>query len=393
MPQVPSPAPASPDPVGSSPAASLRVGLVFGGASGEHPVSIRSAATVLRGLRSGANACRYSVRCFYIDTAGRWWGPELADQVLAQATPASADQLGTALDQAGLAPESWGLGRFPPGALEMQVWFPVLHGPNGEDGTIQGLFTLMGVPYVGSGVLGSAVGMDKQAMKAAFAAAGLPQVPYACVHASALQPERGGDPDDLVARLEQQLGYPCFVKPANLGSSVGISKATDRPGLLAGLRTAAALDPRIVVEQGVTARELECAVKGGDGVPLQASVLGEICFDADWYDFDTKYSEGKSHTVIPAEVPDAVSTRARAMAIEACQAVNAHGLARVDFFYSEESGALWLNEINTLPGFTSQSMYPMLWGASGVTLEQLVAELIEGARQWQPEKPEREPAA
>ncbi len=367
----------------------VRVGLVFGGASGEHPVSIRSAATVLRGLRSGANASRYAVSCFYIDTEGRWWGSELADAVLAQATPASPDQLAAALQQAGLPAQSRGLGAFPAGALDMQVWFPVLHGPNGEDGTIQGLFSLMQVAYVGSGVLGSAMGMDKQAMKAAFAATGLPQVPYACVNAA----ELCGDPKPLLEALEQQLGYPCFVKPANLGSSVGISKARSRDELLVGLQAAAALDPRIVVEQGVTARELECAVKGGGTAPLQASVLGEICFDADWYDYETKYSDGKSHTVIPAQVPDSVAERARAMAIEACRAVHAQGLARVDFFYAEGSGELWLNEINTLPGFTSQSMYPMLWAASGVNLEQLVAELVESARQCHSQIPQGGPTA
>jgi D-alanine-D-alanine ligase and related ATP-grasp enzymes len=231
--------------------------------------------------------------------------------------------------------------------------------------------------------------MDKQAMKAAFAAAGLPQVPYACVNAA----ELAGNASALLERLERQLGYPCFVKPANLGSSVGISKARNRDELLAGLRAAAALDPRIVVEQGVTARELECAVKGGGGADLQASVLGEICFDADWYDYDTKYSDGKSNTVIPAQVPEAVAERARAMAIEACRAVHAQGLARVDFFYAEGGDELWLNEINTLPGFTSQSMYPMLWSASGVNLEQLVAELLEGAREWRSHKREGGAAA
>jgi D-alanine-D-alanine ligase len=226
-------------------------------------------------------------------------------------------------------------------------------------------------------------------MKAAFAAAGLPQLPYACVNAT----ELSSDPEPLLERLEQQLGYPCFVKPANLGSSVGISKAGDRSQLLAGLQEAAALDPRIVVEQGVTARELECAVRGGGAAPLQASVLGEICFDADWYDYETKYSDGKSHTVIPAQVPASVAERARTMAIEACRAVHAQGLARVDFFYAESGDELWLNEINTLPGFTSQSMYPMLWGASGINLEELVAELVEGARQWRSQNPEGGPSA
>ncbi|MEB3353057.1 MAG: D-alanine--D-alanine ligase family protein [Cyanobacteriota bacterium] len=378
----------SPASSAAQPAERISIGLIFGGASGEHAVSIRSAATVARGLACGTNAGRYRSQCFYIDQEGRWWGPDLADAVLAQGTPASPEQLQAAAERTGCSLAEGGFRGFPEGAQTMEVWFPVLHGPNGEDGTIQGLFTLMRRPFVGSGVLGSAVGMDKQAMKAAFAAAGLPQVPYACVGAGELQTARNDatgqndGPASLLDRLEQQLGYPCFVKPANLGSSVGISKATNRSELLAGLQAAAALDPRVVVEQGVTARELECAVKGGGCTPLQASVLGEICFDADWYDYDTKYSEGRSHTVIPAVVPEAISARARQMAIEACQAVHAQGLSRVDFFYCEASGELWLNEINTLPGFTSQSMYPMLWAASGVALDALVHELIEGARQW-----------
>ena len=360
----------------------LSVGLIFGGASGEHAVSIRSAATVAAAVRHGDNAGRYALHCFYIDPEGRWWGSDVAEAVLAQGTPVRPEQLPQPLPEPGFR-------GFPAGALEVAIWLPVLHGPNGEDGTIQGLFTLMQVPFVGSGVLGSAVGMDKQAMKAAFAAAGLPQVPYAC--ASASQVAR--DPEALLDQLETQLGYPCFVKPANLGSSVGISKAIDRASLLAGLQAAAALDPRLVIEQGVTARELECAVRGGGHQPLQASVLGEICFDADWYDYETKYTEGKSHTVIPAVVPKAIAERARAMAIQACEAVAAMGLSRVDFFYSEARGELWLNEINTLPGFTSQSMYPMLWAATGVPLPILVRELLEGAREWHLASPLGGPSA
>jgi D-alanine-D-alanine ligase len=349
----------------------LRLGLVFGGASGEHAVSIRSAATVAAGLRSGANRERYRVEPFYIDRQGRWWPPSVAEAVLASGQPP------TLPDTAEPGPP--GFRGLPEGALAVEVWFPVLHGPNGEDGTIQGLFTLMRVPFVGSGVLGSAVGMDKLAMKAAFAAAGLPQVPYASVDASELQ-----SPGPLLDRLERQLGYPCFVKPANMGSSVGISKATDRAGLEEGLRVAAALDPRLVVEQGVRARELECGVLGVEA--LRASVLGEIRFDADWYDYETKYSEGLSHTVIPADVPAPIRERAADLAVAACRAVGASGLSRVDFFYDEQAGAeggggLWLNEINTLPGFTSQSMYPMLWAASGVPLEELLHTLVQGARE------------
>jgi D-alanine-D-alanine ligase len=358
-------------PSSSAPTTPLTVGVVFGGASGEHAVSIRSANTVIGALRRGSNAETFRVHCFYIDQQGCWWPSEVAEAVLAKGTPAEPGDLPAAPDRPGFR-------GFPASALEMEVWFPVLHGPNGEDGTIQGLFTLMQVPYVGSGVLGSAVGMDKQAMKAAFAAAGLPQVPYACVEGSALTAGEEAV-ESLLDQLEQKLGYPCFVKPANMGSSVGISKASDRASLLAGLRLAASLDPRLVVEQGVKARELECAVLGTD--ELQASVLGEICFDADWYDYETKYSEGLSHTVIPARVPDPVSERARSMAIEACRAVGASGLSRVDFFYEEASGALWLNEINTLPGFTSQSMYPMLWEATGLGLDDLVHRLVLDARE------------
>jgi D-alanine-D-alanine ligase len=255
----------------------------------------------------------------------------------------------------------------------VEIWYPVLHGPNGEDGTIQGLFSLMQRPFVGSGVLGSAVGMDKLAMKAAFSAAGLPQGPYRPVLASEL-----GSNNQLLEELETQLGYPCFIKPANLGSSVGISKATNRSELQAGLDLAASHDSRLLVEKGLQVRELECAVLGGQH--LKASVLGEVSFDADWYDYETKYSSGLSSTQIPADLPEAISSRAQLLAIEAVQAVGASGLSRVDFFYEEASGNLLINEINTLPGFTSQSMYPMLWKASGVPLEELVHQLLELAQ-------------
>ena len=337
------------------------VGLIFGGASGEHDVSIRSAATVAKGLASGANRERYRIQHIYIDRQGRWRGDAIAREVLSS---------GQALADDGSRP---GFSGFPDGCLEVEIWYPVLHGPNGEDGTIQGLFSLMQKPFVGSGVLGSAVGMDKLAMKAAFKAAGLPQGPYRPVLASEL-----GSNSQLLDELEAQLGYPCFIKPANLGSSVGITKATNRSELQAGLELAASHDNRLLVEQGLQVRELECAVLGGQ--QLKASVLGEVSFDADWYDYETKYSSGLSSTQIPADLPEAISSRAQQLAIEAVQAVGASGLSRVDFFYEEASGSLLINEINTLPGFTSQSMYPMLWKASGVPLEELVHQLLELAQ-------------
>ena len=341
------------------------IGLVFGGCSGEHDVSIRSASTVLKGLRSGENARRYSVITVYIDRDGRWWGPDVADAALSEIqSPALPEPLPSA-----------GFHGLPTETDDVEIWYPVLHGPNGEDGTIQGLFELMGKPYVGAGVLGSAMSMDKQAMKSAFAAAGLDQVPYISLQASELN--NHDKRSAALARIEAELDYPCFVKPANLGSSVGISKVRNRGELEAGLEKAAALDPRLVVEQGVKARELECAVLGS--TDLKASVVGEVRFDADWYDYDTKYTDGCSTTLIPAPLPEEVAERIRAQALLACAALAVTGLGRVDFFYEEASDRIWINEINTLPGFTSQSMYPMLWAASGLTLDQLVHQLIQTA--------------
>ncbi len=342
------------------------VGLVFGGASGEHEISIRSARTVVAGLAQGENSDRYEVITVYIDRDGRWWGEMVAKAVLEKGL--STDPRPTPLPAAGFQ----GL---PVDAQRVEIWYPVLHGPNGEDGTVQGLFRLMGKRFVGAGVLGSAMAMDKLAMKAAFAAAGLAQVPYIGLTAADLR--EVATEQALIQRIEQELGYPCFVKPANLGSSVGISKARNREELAKGLQEAAALDPRIVVEQGVSARELECAVLGSE--PPRASVVGEVRFDADWYDYNTKYSAGTSSTLIPAPLPDEVTERVRLQALQACNAVGVDGMARVDFFFDPERAQLWINEINTLPGFTDQSMYPMLWQASGLTLEELVHELVRTA--------------
>jgi D-alanine-D-alanine ligase len=352
------------------PQASVRIGLVFGGASGEHAVSIRSAVTVIGALESGANSERFSVLPYYIDQQGRWWGEAVARSVLTSGSAAEDQNLPQPLPPTGFH-------RLPDGAETIDVWYPVLHGPNGEDGTVQGLFTLMGKPFVGAGVLGSAVAMDKLAMKAAFAAAGLAQVPYVGLNAADLA--HSDRHQVWLETIEQELGYPCFVKPANLGSSVGISKARNRDQLMAGLKEAAQLDSRIVVEQGVQARELECAVLGKQH--LKASVVGEIRFDADWYDYTTKYSDGLSQTLIPAPISDALQAQVQTMALDACRALCVEGMARVDFFYDASNDRLWINEINTLPGFTSLSMYPMLWDASGINLQQLVAQLVECARE------------
>ena len=340
-------------------AAKRIVGLLFGGRSGEHEVSIRSAAAIARALAAGDNAARYEVLPIYIQKDGLWQGSELARQVLASGQPLEAPG------------QQW---QFPPEVAQIEVWFPIVHGPNGEDGSLQGLLQLMQVPFVGSDVLGSAVGMDKLAMKSAFAQAGLPQV----AHVETSRDRIWSNPcvfPELCEEVETTLGYPCFVKPANLGSSVGIAKVRTRSELETALDQAASYDRRIVIEAGAAdIREVECAVLGGDRP--QASVIGEIRYDADFYDYETKYTEGRAELLIPAPLPDPVVARLQEMAIAAFAAVGAAGLARVDFFYQERSDNIFINEINTLPGFTATSMYPQLWAATGVDFPTLVDRLM-----------------
>jgi D-alanine-D-alanine ligase len=340
----------------------LKVGLLFGGRSGEHEVSIISAGAIWRGLK--ANADKYEVLPFYIQKNGVWVAGDTAQQVLdtKQAMPAE--------DGAG------NLWQFPAAAATIDLWYPVLHGPNGEDGTIQGLLQLMQKPYVGSGVLGSCVGMDKIGMKMAFAQAGIPQVKYMAVTRAQIYSDPCVFPK-LCDQIEAELGYPCFVKPANLGSSVGISKCRTHAELQAALDSAASYDRRIIVEAGVVAREVEVAVLGNDNP--KASVVGEISFDSDFYDYETKYTEGRSTMTIPANLPENVAQRIRELAVQAFLAIDCAGLSRVDFFYVEATGEVLINEINTLPGFTSMSMYPQLWGATGIEFPNLVDQIVQFA--------------
>jgi len=346
----------------------LRVGLLFGGRSGEHEVSIVSASAIAKAILANGNAEKYELLPFYIQKDGIWQGAEVAQQVLDSKQP-----LQTSADSDSLKANLW---QFPSQVTEVDVWFPILHGPNGEDGTIQGLLSLMQVPFVGTGVLGSAVGMDKIAMKMAFSQAGLPQVKYMAISRSQIWSNPCVFPK-LGDEIEAKLGYPCFVKPANLGSSVGISKVRSRSELEVALDNSASYDRRIIVEAGVTAREIECAVLGNDNP--QASVVGEITYNSDFYDYETKYTEGKADLFIPAKLPPEITAKVQEMAIQAFQAVDGAGLARVDFFYVEATGEVLINEINTLPGFTSTSMYPQLWAASGVPFAELVDRLIQAA--------------
>lgn len=346
-----------------------RVAVLFGGQSGEHEVSLISAQSVIAGLDSA----KYVVVPVGITKDGHWIGGPDAHAALI----AAADQAllpggeGQTLDANAI--RNLHTRRFPIfGARELvDVVFPVLHGPMGEDGTVQGVLELAGVPYVGCGVAASAVGMDKALMKAAFAAAGLPLLPWLLVRRFDLE----RDPAQVYAQIEAQLHYPVFVKPANMGSSVGVGKAKDRAGLVEALQNAARYDRRLVVEQGIAAREIEVSVLGND--EPKASVPGEVIPAGEWYDYAAKYLSGASTIVIPAEVAPDLVAQVQAMAISAFLAINGAGLSRVDFLLDKASGELWLNEVNTLPGFTSVSMYAKMWAASGLSYAQLLDQLIE----------------
>ncbi|GAB4538978.1 MAG: D-alanine--D-alanine ligase family protein [Pleurocapsa sp.] len=361
--------------------AKRKIGLLFGGCSGEHEVSITSARAIAQALNQKDNQARYEILPVYIDKNGTWQSSDLAQQVLTSGKPLhlAGDTTTSPTNQENNSSLAKGFSSLTPvnqstSYSEIDVWFPILHGPNGEDGTVQGLLSLMKVPFVGSGVLGSALGMDKIAMKMAFAQVELPQVKYVGVNRSQIYSSPCIFPK-LCDDIEAAIGYPCFVKPANLGSSVGIAKVRSRDELETALDNAASYDRRIVVEAGVKAREVECAVLGNDNP--KASIVGEITFNSDFYDYETKYTAGMADLHIPASLPQDVVSQIQEMAIQAFLAVDAAGLARVDFFYVEETGEILINEINTLPGFTATSMYPQLWAASGIPFSELVHRLIE----------------
>jgi len=343
----------------------LRVGVVFGGRSGEHEVSLVSATSVLQAL----DRDRYEVIPIGITPDGKWISSGDALRLLKE--KAGLDEQ----PERFLAPEP---NRRALLALDgaqsegLDVVFPVLHGTFGEDGTVQGLFELAGIPYVGAGVLGSALGLDKIVQKQLFAEAGLPITRYAW----ALARECREAPLRVAARMQRSLRYPMFVKPANTGSSVGITKAHTRKELLDGIGIAARFDRKVIVEQGVAdIREIECAVLGNDAP--EVSVPGEVVPSNEFYDYDAKYVDGKSLAIIPARLPAAVTRRIREIAGRAFRVLDCSGMARVDFFVTRRHHRIILNEINTIPGFTSISMYPKLWEASGLPYPRLLDRLIQ----------------
>ena len=381
----------------------LRVGVLFGGRSGEHEVSLLSAASILKAI----DRKKFDVVPIGITKEGRWLGAADAHGLLEGDDSAAGRKLragdpettpGAKLLHEGmptlLAPVPASAAsssgelrrRLADQASAVDVVFPVLHGTFGEDGTIQGLFELAGIAYVGSGVLGSSAGMDKDVMKRLFAQAGLPIVK----HVTVLRSQWETSPRKTIAQIEAALKYPLFVKPANLGSSVGISKAHDRKELGPALDEAAKYDRKLVVEQGVggkkaRARELEVAVLGNDDP--KASVVGEIIPGKEFYDYEAKYLSEGSVPVIPAKMTAAESKKIREMAIAAFRACDLAGLARVDFLMEPDGKRrIYINEVNTLPGFTQISMYPKLWEASGIKYTELITRLIELALERQGEK-------
>ena len=362
----------------------LRVGIIYGGRSGEHEISLASAAAVFKNL----DPDRYEPVAIRIEKDGRWRlpgrPPELASA--ADVIAATADRNAANADSTDRGPEAHlvahpgtetllRIDRAQPASvvsgLTLDVIFPVLHGPYGEDGTVQGLLELANVPYVGAGVLGSAVGMDKATMKLVFTARGLPICDYEVV----IKRDWTRDERGTLRRVASRLGFPVFVKPANLGSSVGISKAKHATELRAGIELAASYDRKIVIEAAVPrAREIEVAVLGNDDP--DASVPGEVVPSREFYDYQAKYIDDDSKLLIPAPLTDRQAQEARRLAIAAFKAIDGAGMARVDFLLSAESGVLYVNELNTIPGFTTIGMYSKLWAASGLSFPALLDRLI-----------------
>ncbi len=361
----------------------LRVGVIFGGRSGEHEVSLMSARSVLSAL----NTEKYDVVMIGITKSGQWLTGDVATALESgeEGFARRATLLPDPETQALMAIES--INSRPPVLSEvsqLDVVFPVLHGPFGEDGTVQGLLELAGIPYVGAGVVGSAVGMDKAIFKAVMEAHGLPILPWTLVSKSQWLTKAAA----VVEKVEASLTYPVFTKPANMGSSVGIEKCHNRSQLIDGLAHAAEYDRRIVIEQGIQARELEVSVLGNQD-PI-ASVVGEVRPRREFYDYVAKYISEDSDLIIPADIENRMSEEIRLLAVQAFELMDCAGLGRVDFLLDRDDGQIYLNEINTIPGFTSISMYPKLWEASGIPYPELLERLIDLALERFKEKSELE---
>lgn len=345
----------------------LSVALIFGGKSGEHDVSRVSASSIFKHI----NKEKYDVHTIGITKDGNWIYYNGSAEDMANGEWENLADNNVKINLIPNGNSKVGL-EFKDGSFKkIDVLFPVLHGPYGEDGKIQGVFEISNIPYVGCGVLASSVGMDKLICKKVFSQIGLPQVNYTYTNKWEFNLNKEKELD----KIESELNYPVFVKPANMGSSVGISKACNREELLKGINEALKHDTRIVLEQGINAREMEVAVLGNDDV--KASIAGEIIPAKDFYDYEDKYVNGASKLEIPAKVDEITMESIRNMAINAFKGIDGSGLSRVDFFIDKETDEIYINEINTLPGFTNISMYPKLWDATGIQYTDLIDKLIQ----------------
>ncbi len=335
-----------------------RLAVIFGGRSPEHEVSVVSARSVMR----EADAARFEVVPFGITKGGRWLSP---DVTRARLDGEGARDLGYE-EARGVLDTPAVLGEL----ASVDAVFPIVHGPLGEDGTLQGLLELAGIPYVGAGVAASAIGMDKELMRDVFAAAGLPQARYEVLR----DDDVSAPPDARIREIERHLGFPCFVKPANGGSSVGVSKARSREDLTGAVHEAARFDRKVVIEEAIVGREVECAILGNS--EPQASPLGEITPRAEFYTYEAKYADDSTELTVPARVSEAVRERVQTLAVRAFRALDCAGMARVDFFVTPEDDVRVI-EVNTLPGFTPISMYPRLWQEGGLSYSALISRLVD----------------
>ena len=341
------------------------IGIIFGGVSNEHDVSIASTKAIFDAFNSKRNREKFIVKLFYINKIGSWFNHYESLEIL------NGDQ--NAYKKINQLRKITGVNFLENIDFNnVQIWFPVIHGACGEDGTIQGLIRLTQKPFVGSGILGSALGMDKITMKLIFAHLKIPQVNY--------YPINNYDPNEekLISKICDEilnkLTFPLFIKPANSGSSQGISKINHKDEISAALKKAGEIDNRIIIEEGHLVRELECGIIGKS--KLKSSKVGEIHYSSDWYDYESKYSI-KNKIIIPANIDPNTEKIIQESSIYACKALNISGFARADFFLDKETNKIFLNEINTIPGFTTSSMFPMLWAASGLEIDQLVATLVD----------------
>ena len=345
----------------------LSIALIFGGKSGEHEVSRVSASSIFKHI----NKDKYDIHTIGITKDGNWLCYKGSEENIANGNWENLAQRDVKINLIPNGNNKVGL-EFKDGSFKtINVIFPVLHGPYGEDGKIQGVFEISNIPYVGCGVLASSVGMDKLICKKVFSQIGLPQVDYTYTN----KWNFGLDQNEELDKIEKELNYPIFVKPANMGSSVGITKVSNREELREGIKEALKYDRRIVLEQGINAREIEVAVLGNDDV--KSSIAGEIIPAKDFYDYEDKYVNGASKLEIPAKLDEDTMQKVRNMATEAFKGIDGRGLSRVDFFIEKETNNIYINEINTLPGFTNISMYPKLWDNTGIQYTDLIDNLIQ----------------